>query len=148
MELISPFIPKADPGDPRAQKWLSQRGVVLNIAVIIGIVIFLINLIGTIVLMNRFGSADIFRGDCQTASRLSTAFHVLINILSSLLLSASNFSMQLLVAPTRNEVDRAHNNFTWLDIGVPSLRNLRYIARRKRLAWWILGISSLPLHFL
>jgi hypothetical protein len=63
-------------------------------------------------------------------------------------MGASNFSMQLLAAPTRGKVDKAHSRSVWLDIGVPSLRNITYISGRRRLVWWILGLSSLPLHFL
>jgi hypothetical protein len=63
-------------------------------------------------------------------------------------MGALNFSMQLLAALTRGEVDKAYPKSVWLDIGVPSLRNITYMSGRRRLVWWILGLSSLPLHFL
>lgn len=148
LDLISPFIPKADPEHPRAQKFFSRRDVVLKSASITAIAVTLTNLIWTIVLSLNLRSTEIFRGDCQEASRLNSSIHVLINLLSSLLLSASNLCMQLLAAPTRKEVDQAHQKFVWLDIGIPSLRNVRHIAKKRQAVWWILALSSLPLHFL
>lgn len=56
--------------------------------------------------------------------------------------------MQLLVSPTRREVNKAHNKGRWLDIGVPSIRNLRSISPIRVVIWVVLGLSSLPLHFL
>lgn len=98
----------------------------------------------------RFGTQSgigtIFLGSCVKAKRLSLWLHLLINILSTLLLGASNFCMQLLVAPTRHEVNRAHERSFWLDIGTPSVRNLRHIARSKALRWLCLGFSSALLH--
>ena len=148
LEDFSSFLAEADPDHRRAQKWSSRRSVVLNSAAVTATSVFLANLIGTVVLNKVYGSSDIFRGDCQKASRLSTGIHVLLNILATLLLGASNLCMQLLIAPTRTEVDRAHQAFTWLDVGIPSFRNLPFVAMRRRAAWWILGFSSLPLHFL
>lgn len=56
--------------------------------------------------------------------------------------------MQVLAAPTRQEVDRAHARNRWLDIGVPSVRNLWHISPYRAVVWWILGLSSIPLHLL
>lgn len=74
--------------------------------------------------------------------------HLVINILSTLLLGASNYSMQCLSSPTRSEVDKAHGQGIWLDIGVPSIRNLRRLSVSRIVLWWLLAISSLPLHLL
>jgi hypothetical protein len=147
-DLISPFIPDVDPKHPRAQKLFSRRDVVLKTASIIAIAVGLTNLIGTILLTAKFRIGDIFRGDCQEASKLNSAIHVLINFLSTLLLGASNLCMQLLAAPTRREVDQAHEKFLWLDIGIPSIRNIRHISKQRQVVWWMLALSSLPLHFL
>lgn len=56
--------------------------------------------------------------------------------------------MQCLAAPTRKEIDRFHAQGKYLDIGVPSVRNLRAIPRSKVLLWWALGLSSIPLHLM
>jgi hypothetical protein len=90
----------------------------------------------------------LFMGSCSTANRLNTAVHLLINILSTVLLAASNFCMQLLIAPTRNQINRAHRKRQWLDIGIPSLRNFRHVSRTHQCAYLLLAISSLPLHLL
>ena len=90
----------------------------------------------------------LFQGDCDYAKILNTGMHVLINILSTVLLSGSNYCMQCISAPTRLEVDNAHTNNKWLDIGIPSLRNLRHIRRRNLILWLFLALTSLPLHLL
>ena len=56
--------------------------------------------------------------------------------------------MQCLSSPTREEVDKAHNLGQWLDIGIPSIRNLRRISRRRLVLWWLLAGSSIPLHLM
>ena len=56
--------------------------------------------------------------------------------------------MQLLLAPTRTQIDNAHKNRRWLDIGIPSVHNFRYISVWHKVTWLLLALSSLPLHFL
>ncbi|KAK1079829.1 hypothetical protein LTR33_006062 [Friedmanniomyces endolithicus] len=92
------------------------------------------------------GIGEIFRGDCRAAEYLNTGLHLIINILSTLLLVASNFCAHILSAPTRAEVDKAHENQRWLDIGVPSVKNLRHIAPGRTIAWVLLLVSSGLLH--
>jgi hypothetical protein len=87
-------------------------------------------------------------GECGRIKSLNSRLHVLINILGTILLSGSNYCMQCLSAPTRGEVDKAHSVRKWLDIGVPSVRNLRHINRRRAVLWFFLGVSSVPLHLL
>ena len=88
------------------------------------------------------------QGDCDETKRLDLWLHLLINILSTLLLGASNYGMQCLSAPTREEVDVAHSEGRWLDIGVPSIKNLASIAPYRRILWVLLLLSSIPLHLL
>jgi hypothetical protein len=151
LELLAPFIPEADPEHPGTKAirvGSSQQDGVLIHAFITATSVFFINIIGTVILVKEHDSGVMYHGNCQKVSNLSTSIHVLINILSSLLLGASNFCMQLLAAPKRDEIDKAHLQSMWLDIGVPSLRNIPHIAWARRLTWMILGLSSLPLHFL
>ncbi|KAF5381870.1 hypothetical protein D9757_008368 [Collybiopsis confluens] len=93
---------------------------------------------------NAIGVA--FQGDCDTVDHYSVGIHIIINVLSTVLLGASNYSMQTLCAPTREEVDRAHERGIWLDIGLQSMRNLKYTSRIKRTLWVGLAVSSIPLH--
>lgn len=89
-----------------------------------------------------------YEGSCDVAGNWSFALHILINGLSSILLSASNNSMQCATAPTRTECNRAHARGDWLDIGVPSVRNLFKIAWQRRIMWALLASTSLPIHLL
>ena len=74
--------------------------------------------------------------------------HLGVNVLSTILLAGSNYTMQVASSPTRQELNVAHKKDVWLDIGVPSLRNLRYINVKKVVVWALLGLSSMPLHLL
>lgn len=90
----------------------------------------------------------LYLGSCSKSSRINTCLHIGINVLSTLLLASSNMYMQLLLAPTRAQVDQAHQRQQWLDVGVLNLKNLRIVRWRSRLLWFILAFSSLPLHLL
>lgn len=80
--------------------------------------------------------------------RLDLWLHLAINLLSTLLLGASNYTMQCLSAPTRDEINKAHQQRISLDIGIPSIRNLRRISWNRIVLWWLLALSSVSLHFL
>lgn len=94
------------------------------------------------------GLITIQDGSCQKTKNLSLWLHLAINALSTSLLAASNYCMQCLSSPTRVEIDRAHSRHIWLDIGVPSVRNLRNIAKSRIVLWWLLAFSGIPLHLL
>ena len=94
------------------------------------------------------GVGTLYEGDCQKVRTLNTWLHVLLNGCATVLIGASNYNMQCLVAPSRDEIDVAHSKGIWLDIGVPSFRNLRHISRRRLALWLILALSTVPLHLL
>lgn len=94
------------------------------------------------------GIGTVIKGQCSKIKNASLWMHLAINALSTVLLSASNYCMQALSAPTRAEVDKAHGKKEWIDIGVPSIRNLAKISKRRVYTWLLLGFSSLPLHLL
>ena len=94
------------------------------------------------------GQQILYEGNCDSASRLNTVLHLLVNALSTIILSSSNYCMQCLSAPTRQELDKAHHNGKWLHIGIQSTRNLRSISKRRLALWLLLGLSSLPIHLL
>jgi hypothetical protein len=100
----------------------------------------------------RFGSTNgvgtLYEGNCDIVNSWSLWLHILINVLSSALLGASNYTMQILSAPTRRECDRAHANNDWVDIGIISLRNLTRIGWKRSAAWILLALSSVPIHLL
>ncbi|KAF2846178.1 hypothetical protein T440DRAFT_246501 [Plenodomus tracheiphilus IPT5] len=129
---------------PRFAGW---RFGVLNFACWASIV-FLINFIATICgsAASQEGDGVFYDGDCDYVKKLNSGLHILINVLGTVLLGGSNYCMQAMSAPTRSEVSKAHASGTWLDIGVPGVRNLKHINRRRIVLWCLLGISSLPLH--
>jgi hypothetical protein len=90
----------------------------------------------------------VFAGDCKKVETRDTWVHLALNLVATTLLASSNYCMQLLSAPNRSEVDKAHRKQKWLDIGIPSVRNLRHINKKKAIMWWTLGVSSIPLHLL
>ncbi|PLB52320.1 hypothetical protein P170DRAFT_472224 [Aspergillus steynii IBT 23096] len=117
-----------------------------------GVIILLIN-ITTLAMMHSKHevvnqSITFFTGSCRKAKDISIGSHVVINVLSTILLAYSNFSMQCLSSPTRREVDRAHSKKHWLSIGIPSVRNLFFISKTKVFLWTLLALSSFPLHLI
>ena len=152
---FSPWFPSVDPLKEQAKSfrtWRSRRDILLKTTCLIAGTVFLTNFLATVIMRAKWGiEPDIntlSRGSCSKMSNINTGVHVVINVLSTLLLGASNLCMQLLVAPTRSEIDKAHARFKWLNIGVPSIKNLRYIDRHRVRICLLLAISSLPLHFL
>ncbi|EJT68583.1 hypothetical protein GGTG_13843 [Gaeumannomyces tritici R3-111a-1] len=95
------------------------------------------------------GLRVIVQGSCKNIKMANTGIHVLINVLSTALLAGSNYCMQVLSAPTRAQVDRAHTRGRWVDVGVPSLRNLFVaVGWRNKILWVLMATSSIPLHLL
>ena len=86
-----------------------------------------------------------FTGSCLTAKIWDAVSHVVLNVLSTLFLGAGNYAMQVLVAPSRSEVDEAHKKGRALDIGIHSASNLRWIAWHKSILWGLLGTVAVSL---
>lgn len=116
------------------------------------VLVLIVNVVFAAVAASKYefieGRGTLFEGDCAHAKRLNIGIHLIINILGILLLSASNYSMQVLSAPTRSEIDKAHAVGFRLDIGIPSMRNLRKIALPRVVLWLLLALTSVPLHLL
>ena len=124
---------------------------ILSCAVVAALVL-IVNLCFTIWAVSSFqtqrGLGTLYDGSCKRTRTLAFWIHLAINVFSTLLLGASNYSMQCLSSPTRGEIDKAHAQGIWLDIGVPSVRNLRRLSPIRVALWWLLAISSIPLHLL
>lgn len=134
-------------------KWHSFQGyrAGLKICAITATATFLLNLGLTLLVAERGfkdGIATIKDGKCSETKRESVFLHLGINILGTLLLGASNYTMQCLSSPTREEVNKAHRQRVPLDIGIPSLTNLRRLSWPSILLWGLLALSSLPLHLM
>lgn len=153
--VFTPWFPKVNPKHLKAQTWKiwwSNRRTALGAQVATSVLVLIANLILTILPISKGsttnGIGTIYEGDCGSIRKWNTVLHLGINILSTILLSASNFCMQLLVAPIRSEIDRAHGEQAWMDIGIPSLRNLGYINWKRKVVWVLLALSSGTLHLL
>ena len=100
----------------------------------------------------KYGFVDglglLVQGDCDEIDQYNTSAHVLINILSTLLLSGSNYCMQVLTAPSREDIDEAHSKGVALQVGIASFSNLWHIGHLRRWLWFLLAFSSVPLHLL
>lgn len=135
-----------------SRKYLSGWRLGVIYCILLGVSIFLCNLSITAWALAKLqfvqGVATVYQGSYTRTKSTLVWLHLAINVLSGLLLAASNYCMQILSAPTRKEVDAAHARRTWLAIGVPSLRNLFYIDRKRSFLWILLGVSSMPLHLL
>lgn len=122
------------------------------LSIILGASILILNFGVTIWASTKFSRdkdvATVYEGSCSKVKTTITCIHIGVNILGTLLLGASNVCMQILCAPTRKEIDRAHAINKWLGIGIPSLKNLFYVDRKKSALWVLLGLSSIPLHLL
>ena len=137
-------------------KWRAfktKREVVLCACFVTALIICITNFILAFIGWSRYkrtqdGVVVLYYGDCNVVRRADTGVHLVINSLSTLLFAVSNMAMQLLTAPTRKEVDKAHGKANWVDIGVPSCRNLRQISRPSCIVWCCLALSSIPIHFL
>lgn len=95
-----------------------------------------------------FVTVLLYEGKCSKTKNWSTGFPLLMNTLGTVILGSSNYCAQFLAAPTREDVDRAHARGSWLDIGVPSIRNIRALGKKKKAMWVILMLSTIPIHAL
>ena len=152
-EQLAHWFPQIEDDENKSWRiWLSKRSRALLLHISLVGVILLVNFALTLWGMTHYayfhGVATIYQGDCAFVKRLDLWLHLLINLLSTGMLMASSYCMQLQAAPTRKNVDKAHAAEDWLDIGVPSLRNLRYIGKWRRFSWLLLALSSLPVHLM
>lgn len=125
----------------------------LRLFLAVAIVVLTVNVSWLLYAKTHYGGSDsgigiIQRGNCNLAKSTNTWLHLLINILSTLLLTGSNAFMSAYCCPSRKEIDRAHAKRKWLHVGMLSLRNLNKIAKRKSLVVLLLCLSSVPFHLL
>ncbi|KAK7976322.1 26S proteasome non-ATPase regulatory subunit 12 [Apiospora arundinis] len=97
---------------------------------------------------SSLGTTLIHRGRCKDTGTLNTILHLALNIISTGILSSSNFFMQIVTSPSRPEINLAHTYLRSLDIGLQSVRNLPSLSKFKQACWALLLFSSLPIHLL
>jgi hypothetical protein len=153
IKFLSPWFPSINPELSTWRSTRSRRKFVIWLCFATAFTTFSLNLSISIVSWTRDKMSNdkvvtLYQGDCDISKRLDTGIHLVINILSTLLLSSSNLCLQLLLSPTRAEVDQAHLEKRWLDIGVPSWRNFMNLPVWSKIVWASLATSSIPIHFL
>lgn len=152
---LGPWIPETDPTHPRANTLsvrLAQRRTMLIIQAITASVFAAV----AVGLMSWFtakhapvGDVGTFMlGSCSTVNRWNAFWHVFLNVTSTLVLGAGNYCMQVLVAPSRAEVDKAHRQGYSLDVGIHSFANVWKISPKRRGIWFVLGVISTLMHLL
>ncbi|EMD91307.1 hypothetical protein COCC4DRAFT_128640 [Bipolaris maydis ATCC 48331] len=130
------------------QKWRQS----LYLFILLGLAVLCINTAFLVWALRTKGATNgvgiLYEATCDYTKKVNIGVHLLINILSTAILGASNYCMQCLSAPTRSEVEDAHRKGNWLDVGIPSMGNIMSssFGARKKVCWWILGLSSFPLH--
>ncbi|KAI9930673.1 hypothetical protein ASPWEDRAFT_39575 [Aspergillus wentii DTO 134E9] len=141
---------KSQADQPVKKRALEAWRFTVTSGALAGALILIINITTLAVVCAKYSMVDesitIYTGKCRTTRTVTTIAHVIINILSTILLAYSNFSMQCLNSPTRKEIDATHAKHCWLNIGTPSIRNLFFVSKWKALLWVILAASSFPLH--
>ncbi|KAK2597351.1 hypothetical protein QQS21_006048 [Conoideocrella luteorostrata] len=151
--FLSWWFPQIDHDETNSFRiWRSRRSRALMAQILAIGLVLVTNVTTSIFAIVKYGSQDgvglVYKGDCDTVKRLSLWTHLVINLLGTAMLSASNYCMQLQASPTRENINKAHAQGRWLDIGIPSLRNLWYIGWRRVLIWLLLAASSVPIHLL
>ncbi|KAL4908768.1 hypothetical protein BDW74DRAFT_187317 [Aspergillus multicolor] len=151
---LARYVPELDPDSPRGREvcsTTSKRTAMLaiqiaisslTVALIIGLMVWAVVTYPP----NTRGVGTFSVGNCTTTTRLNSALHVALNILASLFLGAGNYCMQILVAPSRAELNKAHSKGKTLEIGVPSLKNLLSIGRIRVAGWVCIGVLATILH--
>lgn len=152
-QTLSGWFPQIENDENNSWRiWFSRRSRALLIQIgIIGLILTT-NLVVTIFAVTSYGSRNgvglIYESDCSTVKQLDQWIHLLINLLGTGMLSASNYCMQLQASPTRENVDKAHGDGKWLDIGISSPRNLKYLSSWRRVSWALLALTSIPIHLM
>ena len=122
----------------------------------LAVTVFACNAGSLIWVMSKAGTRNatpmLAESDCKKMKKTSQVVHLFINVLSTGLLHASQYVVQIATSPTRSDLDRAHSKTPrdWMNIGIPGMRNLRgkRIGRKRVVLCWILWLSSVPLHLL
>lgn len=116
-----------------------------------------------------YGDSIIYTGSCSYVKNLKLWLHLLVNVLSTVLVTGSSYctflvlfashvdkskrlagltclGIQSLNAPKREEVDSAHSKGQSCRIGIIDISNLFRISWAKRLTIFGLSFSSLTIH--
>lgn len=119
--------------------WNALLSLLLLIVVAVAIVV------GIIRVSLFSGDSIIFAGTCSTAKKIDWVLHAVISAFSMVLLAGASYTFQVLSSPTRAEVDKAHGRKKWLDIGIPSIRNLAHMDPKRVVMATVLLVAAVSL---
>lgn len=138
---------------PLARSWNTRfpgwRGGMVGFC-ILGAIVLLTNVSALIWAARHLDDAPyatMITRSCKSVSNMSFWIALAINFFSTALLAGSNYCMQCLSSPTRDEVDDAHAQSYHLNIGILSWRNVKIFRKRRIFLLCVLLLSSVPLHF-
>lgn len=94
------------------------------------------------------GDLDLYSGKCSHAKNAHRGLQAALAVIALSLSICFEFFLRLACAPTVADLRRAHRNGRSLDIGIHSLRNMRYISSSRRLLWLFLLLSAISLQVL
>ncbi|KAJ2905564.1 uncharacterized protein MKZ38_005208 [Zalerion maritima] len=77
------------------------------------------------------GQTAVYEGSCKKSRDIEWGLFSIINVFVVILVGGANYVFQVMSSPTRPEVSMAHGMKRFLDIGVPSLRNLKHISNTR-----------------
>jgi hypothetical protein len=121
------------------------RKTLYVVAVLAGLVL-IFNIIWAVVAVTKYplehGLRRLYQEKCTTTARIDLVLHIAIDILSTLILSSSNYTTQCLNALTRDDVDRAHKQEKWLSVGLTNIKNLAWIPRRRAVRFCLLFVTA------
>lgn len=122
-----------------------RAGVELNL--LLTLLIFLVGVVGLISVLLKGGISSgesvLFSGACATASGINWGLHGVVNLFAVALIAGANYVFQVLSSPTRTEVSVAHEKKRWLDIGIPSVRNLAHIQGARTVLIVVILVSAI-----
>jgi hypothetical protein len=134
-EDLDRILPGGHDGFARDRAWMTgwRGGVAVN-----AFVSFLVLVVGIVCLILAVskarmlgGETAIFEGRCDGAERIGWGVRAVISVFVVVLLAIGNYVFQVLSSPTRRELAAAHDRYQWMDIGVPSWRNLRFVSNTR-----------------
>jgi hypothetical protein len=150
-ESIELFVPsnavRKGPWKEQTWQWGKQLGsgthpawfTTVTVGLILAIIVFLMN-VSLLAWSYKYFSVEkytavVFTGSCGKTSTFTAAAELAINIISTLLLAASNNCAQLLISPTRTKVDKAHEQGVWIHVGPANARNFKWIGKWRVATW-------------
>ena len=148
----TPFLSRSPPTHRQRQRRF-DLGKGSHLCILLVTLMFVLNLSVAIWgitadLEREDGLVTLRRYTCGWTKRANSVLHIALNILASTLLGASSYMMQRLAAPTRDDIDRAHQKYKSVQIGSLSFDCFSYMSRRKLVIFFVLWMSSIPIHLL